>query len=65
MENSLLQLAMMGKLVNQDPLEGTGKDLLSAFEEKKKKKVLPFTDDDFPFEIPQSWEWVHLNEISD
>lgn len=72
--NSILQLAVQGKLVEQRPEEGTAKELLEqikAEKEKlikekkiKKEKPLPeITEDEIPFEIPESWEWVRLNSI--
>ena len=74
LKNSILQLAVQGKLVEQRPEEGTAKELLEqikAEKEKlikekkiKKEKPLPeITEDEIPFEIPESWEWVRLNSI--
>ncbi|MBO7127880.1 restriction endonuclease subunit S [bacterium] len=31
--------------------------------EKKQKKLAPITDEEKPFEIPESWKWVRLNDI--
>ena len=75
LKNSILQLAVQGKLVEQRPEEGTAKELLEqikAEKEKlikekkiKKEKPLPeITEEDIPFEIPESWEWVFLQEIA-
>ena len=75
LKNSILQLAVQGKLVEQRPEEGTAKELLEqikAEKEKlikekkiKKEKPLPeITEEDIPFEIPESWEWVRLGDIS-
>lgn len=74
LKNSILQLAVQGKLVEQRPEEGTAKEQLEqikAEKEKlikekkiKKEKPLPeITEDEIPFEIPESWEWVRLNSI--
>lgn len=71
---SLLQYAIEGKLVPQRKEEGTAKDLLAKIraekarlvKEKKIKKSKPLpaiTDDEKPFDIPDSWEWVRLGEI--
>lgn len=75
MKKSLLQYAIEGKLVPQRKEEGTAKDLLTAIraekaqliKEKKIKKTKPLpaiTDDEKPFDIPDSWEWVRLGEVS-
>ena len=76
LKNSILQLAVQGKLVEQRPEEGTAKELLEqikAEKEKlikekkiKKEKPLPeISESEIPFEIPESWEWVHLSDIVD
>lgn len=74
MKKSLLQYAIEGKLVPQRKEEGTAKDLLvkiraekaQLIKEKKIKKTKPLpaiTDDEKPFDIPESWEWVRLAEV--
>ncbi len=74
MKKSLLQYAIEGKLVPQRKEEGTAKDLLAEIrtekarlvKEKKIKKSKPLpaiTDDEKPFDIPDNWEWVHLDDI--
>lgn len=74
MKKSLLQYAIEGKLVPQRKEEGTARDLLAEIraekekliKEKKIKKTKPLpeiTDDEKPFDIPDSWEWVRLEEI--
>lgn len=108
LKNSILQLAIQGKLVEQRPEEGTGKELLEKIlvaknaEGAKGREIkrtrsrgvrggsedegisnLPkaakshhgklsalsaspreeIPDDEKPFEIPESWEWVRLGEI--
>ena len=75
LKNSILQLAIQGKLVEQRPEEGTAKELLQEISEEKgrliregkikKTKPLPeISEDEIPFEVPESWEWVRLGEIS-
>lgn len=75
LKNSILQLAVQGKLVEQRAEEGTARELLEQIKlEKdqlikdkkiKKSKPLPeITEDEIPFEIPESWEWVRLGDIS-
>lgn len=74
LKNSILQRAIEGKLVPQRKEEGTAKELLAEIraekarlvKEKKIKKSKPLpeiTDDEKPFDIPESWEWVRLGEI--
>lgn len=75
MKKSLLQYAIEGKLVPQRKEEGTAKDLLAKIraekarlvKEKKIKKYKPLpaiTDDEKPFDIPNSWEWTRFGDIS-
>lgn len=75
MKKSLLQYAIEGKLVPQRKEEGTAKDLLAEIraekarlvKEKKIKKYKPLpaiTDDEKPFDIPNSWEWTRFGDIS-
>ena len=70
----ILDLAMRGKLVPQDPNDEPASVLLEKIKaekeelvkEKKIKKSKPLpaiTDDEKPFDIPNSWEWVRLGEI--
>ena len=74
LKNSILQLAVQGKLVEQRAEEGTARELLEQIKlEKdqlikdkkiKKSKPLPeITEDEIPFEIPEFWEWVRVGEI--
>lgn len=75
MKKSVLQYAMEGKLVEQRKEEGTAKELLSAIKAEKaklvkegklkKEKSLPeIKAEEIPFEIPESWEWVHFADIA-
>ena len=71
---SILQYAIQGKLVEQRPEEGTGEELYRQIQAEKqrlikegkikKEKALPeISEDEFPFEIPESWKWVRLSTI--
>ena len=72
---SILQYAIQGKLVEQRPEEGTGEELYQQIQAEKqrlikegkikKEKSLPeITDDEIPFDIPDSWKWVRWGDLS-
>lgn len=74
MKKSLLQYAIQGKLVEQRPEEGTAEELFAQIQQEKqrliaekkikKEKPLPeITDDEKPFDIPESWKWVRLGNV--
>ena len=74
MQKAILGQAIQGKLVEQRAEEGTGQELFEAIQEEKqnlieegklkKQKALPeITEDEIPFEIPDTWKWVRLGEI--
>lgn len=74
LKGSILQLAIQGKLVEQRPEEGTGEELFKEILSKKKKlikegkkkklKALPeITEDEIPYDIPDSWIWVRLDNL--
>ncbi|MCC4224424.1 restriction endonuclease subunit S [Vibrio campbellii] len=71
LKQTILQLAVMGKLVPQDPNDEPAAKLLERIAEEKallikdkkikKQKVLPpITDDEKPFELPNGWEWERI-----
>ena len=75
LKNAILQLAVQGKLVPQDPNDEPASELLKRIKAKKEhlindgkikkdKPLSPITEDETPFEIPDSWEWVRISEIS-
>ena len=74
LEQTILQLAVRGLLVPQDPSDEpasvllqkirTEKDLLIAEGKIKRDKPLaPITDEEKPFELPQGWEWTRLPDL--
>ena len=74
LRSSILQLAVQGKLVKQCPEEGTGEELFERIQAEKQKlikagkikreKPLPeITEDEIPFEIPESWKWVRIGSL--
>ncbi len=75
LKNSILQLAIQGKLVEQRPEEGTAQELYAQIQAEKqrlikegkikKEKPLPeITEDEKPFEIPDGWMWVRFGHIT-
>lgn len=79
LKNAILQLAIQGKLVPQDPNDEPASVLFEKIQAEKEKliaegkiKKTKKTSDkcsldvevDFPFEIPNSWVWVRLSEIT-
>lgn len=71
---SILQYAIQGKLVEQRPEEGTAEDLYKTIQEekqklikagkiKKEKPLAEITEDEMPFDIPDSWKWVRIGDI--
>lgn len=74
LKSKVLDLAMRGKLVKQDPHDEPASVLLEKIKAEKEKLVKegkikkskplpPITDDEKPFDIPDSWEWVRLGDI--
>ena len=74
LKNSILQRAVEGKLVEQREEEGTAAELLREIKAEKarlvkegklkKEKPLPeIKEEEIPFEIPESWEWVRLPNL--
>ena len=75
LRNSILQEAIEGRLVPQDPNDEPASVLLERIREEKKRLVkegklkkkdleeTPVSEDEKPFEIPESWEWVRLKDV--
>lgn len=74
LKNSILQLAIQGKLVEQRPEEGTAEELYQQIQAEKqalikagklkKEKPLPeITEEEKSFDIPESWKWVRLGKL--
>jgi len=76
LKKSILQEAISGRLVPQDPNDEPASVLLDKIRQEKvqlvkegklKKKDLietPITDDEKPFDIPNTWEWVRLSTLT-
>lgn len=76
LKKSILQEAVQGKLVPQNPddepasvllerIRAEKQKLIKAGKIKKKKPLAPITEEEIPFEIPDSWEWVRLSDVID
>ena len=74
MKKSILQYAIQGKLVEQRPEEGTAEELYQQIQGekqklikegkiKKEKPLAEITEDEIPFDIPESWRWVRFAEF--
>ena len=74
LKNSILQLAIQGKLVEQRPEEGIAQELYREIQAEKQRlikagkikreKPLPeIAEEEKPFEIPESWMWVHIGDV--
>lgn len=74
LRKSILQQAVQGKLTERDPADEPASELLKRIKAEKealikagkikKEKSLPaITDDEKPFDIPDTWEWVRLSDI--
>ena len=75
LKQTILQLAVMGKLVPQDPKDEPASELLKKIAKEKerlveegvikKEKSLPdIQDTEIPFKAPASWAFARLGEIS-
>jgi len=74
LKQTLLQLAVMGKLVQQDPTDEPASELVKRIQAekaklvaegklKKEKPLAPIAEDEKPFELPKGWEWQKLTEV--
>jgi type I restriction enzyme S subunit len=74
LKQTILQLAVMGKLVKQDSndepasfllerIAAEKADLIKQGKIKKQKPLPPITEDEKPFDLPEGWEWVCLSNI--
>jgi type I restriction enzyme S subunit len=74
LKQTILQLAVMGKLVKQDPKDEPAcklleriatekQQLIKVGKIKKQKLLAPITNEEKPFELPAGWEWVCWAEI--
>ena len=75
LKSKLIDAAIQGQLTEQLPEDGTAEELLQKIQEEKKELVkekkikkerqMPaISEDDIPYDIPKSWKWVRLCDIS-
>ena len=75
LRKAILQLAVMGKLVPQDPNDPPASELLMQIEAEKKRLVkagkikvpnqlLPVSPEGMPYSLPKVWEWCRLEDVT-
>ena len=75
LRQTILNLAVRGKLVPQDPKDEPADALLKRIREekqrllskggaKKERAILPIKNENAPFQAPPGWEWVRLGELT-
>ncbi|MBV0933198.1 restriction endonuclease subunit S [Marinobacterium weihaiense] len=76
LKQTILQLAVMGRLVEQDAEDEPVSDLLNRIEKEKaefirsgklksKKAPAPVNDEEKPYSLPANWTWVRLGRIAE
>ncbi|MFQ3186996.1 MAG: type I restriction enzyme S subunit [Marinomonas primoryensis] len=76
LKQTILQLAVMGKLVQQEPSDEPASvlleriaaekaDLIKQKKIKKQKPLPPITEEEKPFELPEGWEWCKFGALSE
>ena len=74
LKQTILQLAVMGKLVPQEPSDEPASKLLERIAQekeqlikdkviKKQKPLADIAEEEKPFEVPQGWEWVRVGDL--
>ena len=74
LRKAILQLAVMGRLVPQDPNDSPASELLKEIEKenqrliaekkiKKQKPSLPIKLEEVPYLLPRGWAWVRVEDV--
>lgn len=75
LKQTILQLAVMGKLVPQDPndepatellkrIDGEKRQLIEVGQIREKNAATPISKEERPFNVPTNWAWARLSEIT-
>jgi type I restriction enzyme S subunit len=75
LRKSILTLAVQGKLVPQDPEDEPAEHLIARLEQERArmakeqgvrlpKNVAPLTADNYPHDIPESWQWSRIGHLA-
>jgi type I restriction enzyme S subunit len=75
LRQTILQLAVRGRLVSQDPNDEPVSHLIRRIQAEKanliatkklppEKQILKLKDNEIPFKVPDIWEWAVLDEVS-
>ncbi len=74
LKNAILQLAMQGELEPQDPHDEPVSELIKEIKTQKErlirenkikneKPLSPIEEEEYPFDIPESWGWIRLGSF--
>ena len=74
LRKSILQQAIQGKLTERDPADEPASELLKRIRAekerlikegkiKKEKPLPPISEEEMPFDIPDTWEWIRLSQV--
>jgi type I restriction enzyme S subunit len=69
LKKAILQLAVMGKLVSQDPEDESAAELIAGIEggnsgrESKRAESIEDQSGSFPFPCPDNWKWTKVQSI--
>ncbi len=74
LRQTILQEAVSGKLIAQDPNDEPAAELLKKIKAEKEKLIKekkfkndkplpPITEEEIPFKLPKGWDWGRLGEI--
>ena len=74
LKSKIIDAGIQGKLTEQLPEDGTAEELYQRIQQeklalekagkiKKSKPLLPISDEEKPFDIPENWKWVKLGNV--
>ena len=75
LKSKIIDAGIQGKLTEQFPEDGTAEELYQQIQQeklalekagkiKKSKPLPPISDEEKPFDIPENWKWVRLEEVT-